>query len=831
MSRKGNKPPRPDREDSEPRKKAAEQSRGNQRKAEPLRDAARRATFASAALIVLAAIGTYHNSLLGPFIFDDLAIIANPTIHQFRPIWAPLFPPDDKGLATDRRPVANLSLAINYALDGTNVVGYHVFNLAAHILAGLTLFGVVRRSLRLPSVQLTSAATPLALITALIWIVHPLQTNAVTYIIQRTEVLAGLFYLATLYCVLRGAESDRSGPWYLAAVVACFLAMGSKESAFSAPVVVLLYDRLFLAESWREIRQRRGWLYAGLAAAWLVPALYVGHSLAVAAARPARHVVGSGEARWLDYALAQFESIALYLRLSFWPHPLIVDYGPGGVKTLRQVAPYAAFVLALAGGTLFALWRRPVLGFLGVWFFAILAPSSSIVPIHAECAAEKRMYLPLAAVVLLTVAAAYRLGRHSVLRRAAFLKSLGYALAGVAVIALMAVSVRRNEDYRSALTIWQDTIAQRPRNPRAHYALGFVLADRGQVDEAIAHYRQALEFDDNKYLEAHNNLGLALAGRGQVDEAIAHYRKALEIDPDFVPVRNNLGLVLAACGQADEAITHYRKALEIDPDFAETHNNLGNALLGRGQVDEAITHYRKALEINPEDALAHVNLGSVLAGRGEFDEAIAHFRKALEINSASAETQFSLGSALVKRRELDEAIAHYRKALELKPDYAEAHNNLGNALLGRGQVDEALTHYRKALELKTDYAEARYNLASALARRGEVNEAIAHYRKALEIQPDLAAAHVGLGDLMAGRREVDEAIAHYRKALEIQPDLVQAHYNLGSALAGRGRLDEALDHYRKALGLALARNDRAKAEFIQARIRLLQSGAPAAKGP
>ena len=608
----------------ERREKGAGRFRGNAPDAENRCRSESCTTCIGGLLIVVAGLLAYQNSFAGPFIFDDAAITDNPTIHRLWPIWGPLLPANDKGhagLATARRPVANLSLAINYALGKTDVLGYHVFNLAIHLLGGLTLFGVVRRSLRLPSVQLASAATPLALITALIWTVHPLQTNAVSYIIQRTEVLAGLFYLLTLYCVLRGAEADRSRPWYLGAVVSCYLAMGSKESAFSAPVVVLLYDRLFLAASWREVRQRRGWLYAGLASAWIVPVLYVGNALAVATVHPAQRAVGSGGAGWLDYALTQFESITLYLRLSFWPHPLILDYGPGGVKTFAQVAPYEVFVLALVAGTLVSLWRWPAAGFLGVWFFAILAPSTSIIPIQAECAAEKRMYLPLAAVVLLTVAGAHRLGKHLRDRREQPEQGrdvgayLGYALAGAAVVALLVVSVRRNEDYRSALTIYQDTVAKRPGNLRAYYSLGNALAGCGRVDEAIVHYRKALEFEPD-FAQAHNNLGLALARRGKIDEAIVQFQAALEIEPDYAQAHNNLGRALAGCGKVDEAITHYQKALEFQPEYAKAHNNLGLVLAGRGHFDEAIVHFRKALEIEPDFADAYNNLGKAQAVRG-----------------------------------------------------------------------------------------------------------------------------------------------------------------------------------------------------------------------
>jgi tetratricopeptide (TPR) repeat protein len=243
------------------------------------------------------------------------------------------------------------------------------------------------------------------------------------------------------------------------------------------------------------------------------------------------------------------------------------------------------------------------------------------------------------------------------------------------------------------------------------------------------------------------------------------------------------------------------------------------------------TLFRTTIESNPDCWLAHANVGRALAGRGQVDEAIAHFRKALEINPDYLDADNNLGAVLAGRGQVDEAMAHFRKVLKIKPDDVDAHNNLGLVLAGRGEMDEAMAHYRRALEIKPDYANAHNNLGLALAGRGEMDEAIAHYRKALEINPDLAVAHRNLGRALAGRGETDEAIAHYRKALEINPDDVEAHVNLGAALAGRGQGDEALAHYREALGLASARNDKALADAIRARIRPGLSGAPATHAP
>lgn len=235
---------------------------------QPSGSVSRWAVFLAGAILVLAALAAYHNSFSGPFIWDDLlSITDNPTIRHFG---SALSPPNDVGVGG--RPIGNLTLALNYALGGTEVWGYHAFNLLIHTLAGLTLFGIVRRTLQRPVLneRFGTFALPLALAVAVIWTVHPLQTEAVTYITQRYESMMGLFYLLTLYCFVRSVESAAPAKWQILSVVACLLGVMSKEIIVTAPVMVLLYDRTFVAGSFLEAWRRRWRYYLGLASMWLL---------------------------------------------------------------------------------------------------------------------------------------------------------------------------------------------------------------------------------------------------------------------------------------------------------------------------------------------------------------------------------------------------------------------------------------------------------------------------------------------------------------------------------------------------------------------------------
>jgi hypothetical protein len=300
------------------------------------------------------------------------------------------------------RPIVTLSLALSYALDGMNVRGFHIVNLAIHILAGLLLYGIVRRMLEGEklSARYGGAASWLAAAAAGIWLVHPLQTESVTYIIQRAESLMGLFYLLTLYCCIRGFEARHAARWFLAAVIACAFGMGSKEVMVTAPVLVLLYDRIFVAPTFGQIFRQRWGLYAGLFATWLV----LGALLAAMRVED-QTVLVSDLTPW-RYAITQFEVIVHYLRLSFWPHPLVLDYLWPLADNIPSVLPWAIVVLMLVAATVWALLRQAWAGFWGAWFFLVLAPTSTVVPI-ADAAFEHRMYLPLAAVAVLAVMGTY----------------------------------------------------------------------------------------------------------------------------------------------------------------------------------------------------------------------------------------------------------------------------------------------------------------------------------------------------------------------------------------------------------------------------------------
>ncbi|MGA2604359.1 MAG: tetratricopeptide repeat protein [Verrucomicrobiia bacterium] len=603
--------------------------------ADPAASPHRWKTILGGGMIVLAALAAYHNSFTVPFLFDDPhAIEDNPTIRHLWPIGDVLSPPPTS-FVVGGRPVLNLSLAVCYALGGLAVWWYHAFNLVVHVLAGLTLYGIMRRTLARPALRERFGASGewVALAVAVLWTVHPLQTEAVTYIYQRCESLMGLFYLLTLYCFIRGAESGRSVGWFGLSVASCFLGMASKEVMVTAPLMVLLYDRTFVSGSFRGTWGRHRRLYLELASSWL----WLGYLMVGLHARGIGYGLGT---KWWGYAPLECRVVVQYLRLTVWPHPLILDYGQhAAIGPLAAAAPYALILAVLATGVLFALKRQPAIGFVGAWFFVILAPTSSVVPIGGSPMAEHRMYLPLAAVVTMAVVGAVALGKRLFDRQQGVV--LGCVAGGSVTVLLTFLSIQRNQDYNSPVTIWQGTVEKYPNNSRAHYNLGAALLQSGELQDAIGHLEQAVRIQPD-FAEAHNSAGVALEQAGRVQEAIGHYERALQIRPDFADAHNNLGIALMRQGRLAEAIGQYEQALRIQPDYVRAQCNWANALLRMGQVPEAIQHYEQALRIQPDFAEVHYNVGLALEKVGRTPEAIQHYEQALRIRPDFVQAQYAL---------------------------------------------------------------------------------------------------------------------------------------------------------------------------------------------
>lgn len=614
--------------------------------------------LAGAVALILAGAWAYSPGFDGVLALDDVRAIArNPTIRTLWPLATPLSPPTASTVAG--RPVANLSFAINYALAPAdvrdvftplatqggpggprdflrNVWGYHLLNLLIHLGAGLALFGIVRRTLSGDRLRPTfgSTATWLALVVALAWVVHPLQTGSVTYLVQRVESLMGLFYLLTLYCAIRAEDGAHRRRWTACAIASCALGMATKEVMITAPVIVWLWQRTFADRA----RRRRAFLAALAATSVILIALVIHEH------RAPSIELGAGVA-W-RYLITQAGVIVHYLRLAFAGSPLVFLYTWPLAPSLAAVAPEAALLVVLAALTVLAVVRRHPLGFAGAWFFLILAPTSSVLPIITEVAAEQRMYLPLAAVVAVVIIGVFLGGRALVARignarlRARLAVAGSIILAAALVVGLGTETRARNRDYRSEDGLWRDTVAKQPDNQRARVAYGFLLLTTGRFADAEVQLQAAVALNADDPM-AQARLGAAQAAQGKLETAVPHLERAVALRPDDVDVHRWLGQAYAMQRRDALAVLHLTRALDVqtgDPvllaDLATLLADSSDPSVRNGA--RAVMFAERAAELTSRrDPRTLDVLAAAQAAAGRFSDAAATASEALPLARAS----------------------------------------------------------------------------------------------------------------------------------------------------------------------------------------------------
>jgi Tfp pilus assembly protein PilF len=622
-----------------------------------------------AAAIVLAFLIdlVYLPAVHVPLIYDDLgSIVNNESIESVWPLIAappkqgPLNPPAN--LPTSGRPLVNLSFALNRHFGGLNPTGYHIVNITIHFFSSMLVWAITRRTLRLPFFgrEFESSADWIALAVATIWAIHPLQTEAVIYATQRTELMMALFYLATLYFSLRywqadplrtvvavpdtiatpkhpasqsptTADGQSHNLWLILAVLTCLCGMASKEVMASAPLIVLLFERTLVTRSFLKALRNSWPLYCGLAATWI---------LLIATHVPSPHSDSAGFSAgvpayvwWFTQAYVMW----LYLKLAAWPWPLLIHYQPPYLTTFAHAWIYVIPLLILGITTLAMLLRNAPVGLLGTWFFAILAPTS-VVPIITEIAAERRMYLALLPLVAMVVIGGYGwLARKSLPTPAAPnalrhntspLLVLGGITIALSLLFCIACAIRLTA-YNSEMTLWLDVLKHNPDDPLAHLNKATHLERNGNIDAAIKEYREAIRLDP-AYTHAHYNLGILLNQRGESDEAAKHFAEAARCVPKNAVMRNNIGVALYSSGQNDQAIDAFQKAIELDPAYSVSYRNLGTALQKAGRFQEAATALEKFQKLNPNAIEVYNRLANIYLRLNQRAKAIVILQQGLE---------------------------------------------------------------------------------------------------------------------------------------------------------------------------------------------------------
>ena len=732
-----------------------------------------------AAVLVALALVAYGPLWRAGFIWDDNSMLtANPLIRAGDGLYQFWFTRN----AIDYWPVTSTSLWFEWRLWGMNPLGYHLANLALH-LGGVMLFWSVLRHLKVPG----------AWLAALLFAVHPINVESVTWIAERKNLLALLFYLLSILWFLKAgivagialakAELNR---WYWLSLVAFILAMLSKGSVATLPLVlagIIAWHRRPTAAD--LLRLVPFFIVAGVLAA--VDVWFQRHGMPEVI-RPAGFVerlLGAGGVIWF------------YLSKSLWPAQLIFVYPQWQIRIaslvwwlpVLGVLGFTALLWGLARRDTGREWSRPTL-FAWGYFCVSLVPVLGFTDVYF-------MKFSLVAdhyahVALIGVAAWAGFAADSLYRRASPAVRMGSAVLFAVAIGLLAgLTWRQNRMYRDSFVLYRTTLALNPDCWMAHNNLGQLLAVQpNHGPEARAQFEAALRLKPD-YADAHNNLGLELAAiPGRVPDAIAQFNEALQLKPNYPSAHNNLANELAKLpGRLPEAIAHYGEALRLDPDFAEAHNNLGGALAKiPGRLPEAIAEYGQALRLNPDYANAHYNLASALAQvPGRLPEAIAHFEQALRINPGFYAAHVNLADELAKiPGRLPDAVAHYEQALRMNPEDADVQNNLAVALAKvPGRLPDAVSHFEAALRINPNDADLHYNLANQLAKiPGRLPDAAAHYEEALRIRPDFTSAHYNVAVALARMGRIGEAVSHFDRVIELDPGNGPARAYLDQLRAG-----------------------------------------------
>ncbi|HUJ18697.1 MAG TPA: tetratricopeptide repeat protein [Nitrospirota bacterium] len=663
--------------------------------------------FIHGALLVLIGLAVYSNTFSVPFQFDDPSNITdNPIVRDIGSFlkWE---------AATQPRSLTYFTFALNYRLHGTGVAGYHIVNLAIHIINALLVYWLISLCFRTPPLRQSLPRLPastIAFFAALLFISHPVQTQAVTYIVQRLASLAALFSLASLtaYLKWRLADSEPEASrgrwaWYALSLFCAVLAMKSKETAFTLPLLIVLVEFLFFAGN---RRRRTALLLPFLFTLVIIPLSMLKHGSTAgeligdvsAATRLATDLTRS------DYLLTEFTVITTYLRLLFLPMNQNLDYDYPVYRSLLvpEVAVSLLLLASIVAGALFLLRQERrrtspgrLVAFGILWFFVTLSVESSVIPI-ADVIFEHRLYLPSVG-FFLSLTTALFWGAERLKSRWAFSERALVSFLAVAVVLCGVLGFRRNMIWQTETGMWEDVIQKSPEKARGYNGLGLAYLDGAQYEAAARALTTAVSLYPT-YGSALNNLGSAWYHLGNLDRAVEAQTKAIAVEPNNAVFRDGRGVSLTAMGSYDRAIEDFTHAIALDPAYAKAYHNLGAVYHREGLYLQAIEEYTRAISLAPDNDVFYTNRGLAYAQSGDTQRALEDYSHALHLNPKAVYAYSGRGEVYGRLHHYDEAIADFTRAMSLDPTQSLFHLLRGIAYQGAGRRADALADFAAACE-------------------------------------------------------------------------------------------------------------------------------------
>ncbi len=581
--------------------------------------------------------GLYANTLDVPFYLDDFGNVQeNISIRASEISLSGLWRAGSESLIATR-PLANISFALNYYLHQYQVGGYHLVNIGCHILTGIFLFLLFRVILQSPALggRYSRHAPVLALAAAVLWFVNPVHTQTVTYIVQRMNGMAAMFYVLSLWLYLRGrlvVEGRWAWPWLAAAAVAGLMAIGSKEIAVTLPFMMWLADWYFIGDLDRAwLRRCLPYLLALCVIAVLLTVFFLGSS-------PWEVILGGYAHR--DYTLAErlfteLRVVVYYLGLLLYPVPSRLNLDYDFVLSHSFWAPSATVYSGLVIFLLLVLavvWakRARLFSFAVFWFLGNLLLESSLIPL--EIIFEHRTYLPSMFVSLCVVAAGYRLFRPT---------RIAVTVLAVIVGLLSFWTVSRNEIWRDPVRFWADCAEKSPGKSRPHNNLSVALRESGDWERAFAEAKVALRLNPQN-VQGRVNMGNLYSDKGMWRLAEAEYRQVLQVMPSYAEMYVSIGNIYVAQGRVGVAADSFQKALALAPNSVRARTNLGMIFANQGREREAIVEFERARALSPGNSDIHFNLGLAYEGQGRYRASCQSFSEALRLNPADKQAAAKL---------------------------------------------------------------------------------------------------------------------------------------------------------------------------------------------
>ncbi len=602
-------------------------------------------------LIILIPLMAYSNTFTSSFVFDDSSLIERTDLKDLNKFLTP-------GHLKSNRFVTDLTFALNYKINGFNVTGYHLINLLVHIINAILLYLLINYTFKTPRLRQSKLnARMTALVVSLLFASHPVQTEAVTYIVQRYTSLSTMFYMLSLCFYIKwrlSSEDDSSSQshsmkWYLCGLASTIVAMKSKEISFTLPVMIIFWEIVFWG---RPDGKRLLYLIPFLLTMLIIPLSLINFS------KPLFKEIGrasmvTDEISRSEYLLTQFRVMITYLRLILYPANQNADYDYPIYQSLSNLEVLISFI-AILGLFTIAIYlvissrdgvpEKRLAGFGILWFFITISVESSIIPID-DVIFEHRLYLPSAGLFMAIVSGLFITSKRMRIPYPFFRQR---ELTEVLTVMLIALSLlfagltyARNRVWKDDISLWKDVIQKSPDKGRGYFNLALAYHKKGDIGKAMEEYKKAISCWQRKvtldrdYIfmaKAYNNLGQLYTDMGRLDSAERWYKNAIRIRPDYPLYHYNLGNVYMYKGKFDDAIHEYRRSIDLSPQYLNAYINLAVAYRKKGLLKKSIDTYLEAIKIKPDFAVAHYNLANAYLAAGDKEKAIKHYRIAITLN-------------------------------------------------------------------------------------------------------------------------------------------------------------------------------------------------------